>query len=90
MTSKVAVSSMFEGDGTDGVKEDEDGARTAGHKPITHPSRIAAAQLGDDEQVESHDSVSEDHNKRFQVVCKYWRAGRCGLGSKCTYLHSVS
>ncbi|BGP36439.1 hypothetical protein JCM10450v2_000339 [Rhodotorula kratochvilovae] len=27
--------------------------------------------------------------KRFQVVCRHWRRGNCGLGDECPYLHEL-
>ncbi|GAA6046507.1 hypothetical protein JCM3770_006183 [Rhodotorula araucariae] len=27
--------------------------------------------------------------KRFQVVCRHWRRGNCGLGDDCPYLHEL-
>lgn len=49
---------------------------------VIHPSRMA---LGD--AAESETKVGE---KEFNVVCKHWRKGKCGLGSECPFLHEVS
>lgn len=76
---------MFEVEGKEGKAEEEPSA-SAG-KPTIHPSRLQQQGEGGEAAGTEEDS---EKRKRFQVVCKHWRAGQCGLGDEdCPYLHSV-
>lgn len=83
VSAKVEVPSMFEVDGGGG-KDEEGGPAPAG-KPTIHPSRLRPE--GQDHAMDDEDKAGE--TKKIQVVCKHWRAGECGLGDSCPYLHSV-
>lgn len=58
-----------------------------------HPSRQLGSTIeGDEERGAEGSLLGEkitESEKKFQVVCKWWRKGTCASGEDCVYLHSV-
>lgn len=89
VSAKLEVPPMFEG-AAPASGEGRVTKPTPAGKPTIHPSRLRPE--GEVEGDGPGDGVVQDESearKRFQVVCRHWRAGECGLGAECPYLHSV-
>lgn len=93
-SSKVPVAGMFDvvTPQADGIKLEE-GTAEMGMGARLHPSRLLVSTIDESEGARAEEGVLgqkiQESEKKFQVVCKWWRKGTCASGEDCVYLHSV-